>query len=194
MIVYECGVLAVFVTAALLVISLDRGAILGPNGTLAWVRAQRGQAMSGAVIGALILAVVAVIAVLAIQPIRAKLAVTACENNLRTIQGALAAYELDTNQAYPSVSNLAVTVYQGGSSPTAGTFSDPNQISEDYLGEQPHDPADPTGSYTLTVVSGTSYTITCPGGHPLWTLKGLTNGSSATKGQIQLNASGLSAL
>lgn len=191
MVVYECVVLAVFCGTVLFVLARERG---GTSEALAWVGAQRGQGMGPAVIGALIMAALVVAAVIAIQPFRAKMAVTACENNLRSIQAALAAYEVDTGQAYPSVSNVNVTVYQGGSSPTAGTFSDPSNSSEDYLGEQPHDPADPTGYYTLTVVSGTSYTITCPGGHPLWTLKSLTNGSNATKGQIQLTASGLEAL
>ena len=190
---YESSLVLAFAVAVAIVVTLDRGTFFGKGGTLAWIRAQRGQSAPVWMIGIIITAVLAVVGSLAIQPLRAAAAVRGCETNLRTIQAALTTYEANVGD-FPTQAATAITVYTGGTSPTAGTFSDPSNIATDYLGEAPHDPANSTGSYTLQTTTGTSYVITCPGGHPLWTLKSLSGGGSATAGKITLSNSGLAAI
>jgi len=184
---FELSLLAITGFLALIIVFVDRGSL---GETFAWVRAQRGQPASVWLIGVIILAVLTAVTVIAVQPVRANAAVKACEANERTIESALTAYDSAVTAGYPTVAAIPVTVATtSGGTTTAGTFSDPSSASTDYLGQLPTDPADPSGSYLLTV-TGTSYSIQCPGGHPLSALKGLSGGSTASKGEVVLSSQG----
>ncbi|MHB8140139.1 MAG: hypothetical protein ACYDHD_02605 [Vulcanimicrobiaceae bacterium] len=141
-----------------------------------------------------LLAILSVAAALLLATLRAGAQVTACESNETTIAAALAAWE-STYGNYPAVSAIPVVAHTGS---TAGTFSAPGAPAADLLSSTPVDPVNPAGQYTLTVVPGTAaasetYTIICPGPHPLGSLSSLPGGKTATKGQIILSNGAFSA-
>jgi type II secretory pathway pseudopilin PulG len=116
---------------------------------------------------------------------RQQTAVAVCESNLRTIQTAAEQYDAAT-QTYPTGSSADVTT---------ALFQNPSNTAVTYLGTQPVDPADPTGTATYkwtftaaTATVGAYYVVTCPGVHPKETLTSLQGGSSETTGTISLDS------
>lgn len=132
-----------------------------------------------------LVAILTTIVALAINVAKQNSQVTACKSNEQTIAGALAAWE-QAYGPYAATTSADVTAHSGS---TAGTFSAPGFAATDLLQSTPIDPANPTGSYKLTVVpqsasANESFTIVCPGPHTQSALGTMAGASSATAGQI----------
>lgn len=158
--------------------------------------ALKAQGLSEAQAAVLIIGALAVVGSVAGLSIFNASTVKACESNLKAIETALNAYKVAVG-SFPATTAASVVVYNGT---TAGTFSNPNQISTDYLGQATVDPANPTGSYKLTYVAptataGDSYTIVCPGIHTKGDLTNVPGAASETAGKIELlNGQGFQAI
>lgn len=140
---------------------------------------------------ALILGVLALVGGVAVWAIFFSSAVSGCESNLRAIQAAAESYRSATHGSMPAT--VASIVVASGS--TAGTFSNPNQTSVDYLGQAPIDPVNPTGSYSWTYTAATPtaaelYVITCPGIHTKADFGNMAGIATETAGKIQFSSSG----
>lgn len=155
----------------------------------------KGQAALSEVQGAaLILGVLALVGGVAVWAIFFSSSVSGCEANERAIQAAAEGYRTATHGQMPA-SAAAITVVNGT---TAGTFSNPNQISVDYLGERPVDPVNPTGSYSWTYTAATPsasemYVILCPGIHTKADFGNMAGIGTETAGKVQYSSSGSNA-
>jgi len=113
-----------------------------------------------------VVAIIAIIASILVPNFfhaRAQAAVSACEQNIRSISTAAELYYTD-NQAYPAASPVDTTsaLYTGK-----------------FLTQTPRDPAAPPGAANVYQFSGANanggYTITCPGAHQGSALAALNN-------------------
>lgn len=159
------------------------------------VRTFKAQAALSEVQGAaLILGVLALVGGVAVWAIFFSSSVSGCESNVRAIQAAAESYRSATHGSMPS-SAAAIIVTNGT---TAGTFSNPNQTSVDYLGEAPRDPVNPSGSYSWTYTAATPsaselYVILCPGIHTKADFGNMAGLATETAGKVQFSSSGANA-